>query len=272
MINELSHKNNGASKNTVSNFSSVKSFNTVFVREKKAEALTAEKISNNLILGSLSNFDAARLVPHLDFVFLASGEEIYATDEPNRYVYFPETAVVSDISDLEDGNTIETAMIGHDGASGLCAVLGTNPPLHRAKTTIKGTAWRIKTETLRQEFARGGTLQTRLLDYVNLHINQISQRLVCKSFHLLEKRLCNWLLMLHDRVKTNRLKMTQERAALLLGANRPTITIAAQMLRQKGFIDYSRGGIKILDRRGLEDSACECYSALQLNECGQSLL
>jgi CRP-like cAMP-binding protein len=207
-----------------------------------------------------------RLMPHLDFVFLASGEQICAVGESNHYVYFPETAVVSDISDLEDGNTIETAMIGRDGASGLCAVFGASPPQRRAQTTIKGTAWRIKTETLKQEFARAGTLQTALLDYVNLHIRQISQRLVCKSFHLIEKRLCSWLLMLHDRVENNRLKMTQERAALLLGANRPTITIAAQMLRQKGFINYSRGGIKILDRRGLEDSACECYNALRLDQ------
>ncbi len=266
MINALSRKNNGTSKNTVSEFSSVKSFNTIFVGEKKAEALSAEKISNNRILASLSNFDAARLIPNLDFVFLASGEQIYAAGEENRYVYFPETAVVSDISDLEDGNTIETAMIGPDGASGLCAVLGANPPQHRVQTIIKGNAWRIKTEILKQEFARPGTLQTALLEYINRQISQISQRLVCKSFHLLEKRLCGWLLMLGDRVKTNRLKMTQERLALLLGANRPTITIAAQMLRKKGLIDYSRGGIKILDRAKLEDSACECYDALRLND------
>ena len=115
---------------------------------------------SNRILGSLTDFDAVRLIPHLDFVFLSSGEEIYAAGEPNRYVYFPETAVVSDISDLEDGNTIETAMIGRDGATGLCAILGANPSPHRAETTIKGTAWRIKTETLKQQFARAGMLQT----------------------------------------------------------------------------------------------------------------
>ena len=262
MINALSNKNSDSSKNTVSKFSGISNFRDVSVGVKDKNQ---KEIFANRILNSLSDFDAARLMPHLKFVFLASGEQIYAADEANRYVYFPETAVVSDISDLEDGNTIETAMIGRDGATGLCAILGANPP-HRTQTIIGGNAWQIKTETLRQEFARAGTLQTGLLAYISRQINQTSQRLVCKSFHLIEKRLCNWLLMLRDRVGNNRLKMTQERAALLIGANRPTVTIAAQMLRRKGLIDYSRGGIRILDLPGLENCACECYAALRLND------
>lgn len=272
MGNVTNNKNTDDSKNNASKFAGIVNFNGNFqmVREKNSSKMSglpvkpaAEKISNNRILGSLSDFDAVRLMPYLDFVLLSAGEEIYAAGEPNRYVYFPETAVASDIYDLSDGGTIETAMTGSESAIGLCAILGKYPVTHRIQTIVKGNAWRIKTERLKQEFSRGGEMQTLLLDGINRHINQITQRLVCKSFHLLEKRLCGWLLTLHDRVKKNRFKMTQENIALLLGANRPSITIAALTLRNQGLIDYSRGGIKILDRQGMENSACECYSVLK---------
>lgn len=166
---------------------------------------------------------------------------------------------------MADGSTIETAIIGGEGATGLSSVIGSQPPPHRAQTIVGGHAWRIKTETLKQEFARAGMIQALLLDFFNEYVNQISQRLVCKSFHVLEKRLCSWLLMLHDRVKDNWLMLTQENVALLLGVNRPTVTIAAQTLCNKGLIDYTRGKFYLLDRRGLETSACECYSALLTN-------
>lgn len=274
MINTISSKkndvsNNISSKNGNFDYGSVANGrkNVSKISEFFPNLLPLEKMSNNRILKSLPEHEAGRLLPHLDFVLLEEGKEIYAAGELNPHVYFPETTVISDVSDLKDGNTIETAMVGKDSATGLCAILGLNPTNHRAQTIIKGNAWRIKSEILKQEFNRGGKLQTLLLDCVNRHINQISQRLICKSFHLVEKRLCAWLLMLHDRVGRNRLKLTQENTALLLGANRPTITVTAQLLRSKGFIDYSRGGLIILDRSGLEESACECYQILQLDDC-----
>lgn len=279
MINGLNYKNNNAAaKSASSKISNIGNCGGVGfyaeendakrVKSSSAEssAPTRRNISSNRILGALSDYDAARLMPHLDFVSLTHGAEIHRAGEPNRYVYFPETVVVSYVYDLADGSTIETAMIGSEGATGLCSVLAAHqPPAHRARATVGGSAWRIKAETLKQELARGGKIQTMLFAFMNEHVNQISQRLVCKSFHVVEKRLCSWLLMLHDRVKDNRLTLTQENAALLLGANRPTITIAAQNLRNKRLIDYSRGKFHLLDRRGLENSACECYAVLQTN-------
>lgn len=274
MSSELNNKNPDVSKTVSSKFSDAGSFKTPArnVKESGAKRMfdsfektppRVEKISSNYILGALPDFDAARLIPQLDFVSLAAGAKICTTGEFNRYVYFPETAVASDISDLADGGTIETAMTGREGATGLDAFLGSQPTKHRSQITIGGNAWRIKAEMLKQEFARAGKLQTLLLEYVSRHINQISQRLICKSFHLLENRLCGWLLMLRDRVENNQLILTQENVALLLGANRPSITLAAQTLRHKGLINYSRGGISILDRQGLENSACECYCVLR---------
>lgn len=275
MINGLNYKNNAVAKTVAAKTSTagiaervrpnIEADVTKWSRHSFAETAPAQDISSNRILGALSDFDAARLMPHLDFVVLSHGAEIYLAGELNQYVYFPETAVVSCLSDLEDGNTVETAMIGGEGATGLSSIFSSQPPTHRAQVTVGGNAWRIKTCVLKQEFARGGKIQTLLLGFLNDYINQISQRLVCKSFHVIEKRLCSWLLMLDDRVKHNQLILTQENAALLLGANRPTITIAAQTLRNKGLIDYARGKFHLLDRRGLEVSACECYSVLQTN-------
>lgn len=267
MINGINYKNNGVSKfSSIGNHnirSNVKENDARWSPHASAETSSIRNILRNRIIGSLSDYDAARLMPHLDFVLLSQGEEIYPAGEYNRYVLFPETAVVSYLYDLEDGSAMETAMIGSEGATGLCAVFGSEPTTHRARITVGGNAWRIKTEILKQEFARGGKIQAMLLAYMNEHINQVSQRFVCKSFHIIEKRLCSWLLMLHDRLQNNQLMLTQENAALLLGTNRPTITIAAQTLRNKGLIDYTRGKFTLLDREGLENSACECYFVLQ---------
>ena len=218
---------------------------------------------NNHLLASQSETGFARLLPYMEDVSFSNGEYLYQFHQRNDYVYFPETAVISHLHNLADGRTIEIAMIGIEGASGLCSVFSPQPPTHCAQATVGGNAMRIKTEVLRQEFARGEKLQSLMLDYINSHINQISQRIVCESFHLIEERLCSWLLMLYERVQKNHWQITHEQISLLLGANRPSITHAARTLRKKGFIDYTRGKFYILNSQGLKSGACECYSALQ---------
>jgi len=218
---------------------------------------------NNHLLALQSEKGFTRLLPHLEDISFSNGEYLYQLDEHNDYVYFPETAIISHLHNLADGKTVEIAMIGREGASGLCSVFSSQPPAHCAQVTVGGNAVRIKTEILKQEFARGGKLQSLLLNYINSHIVQISQRIVCESFHLIEERLCSWLLMLCERAQKNQWQITHEQISLLLGVNRPTVTHAAKTLREKGFIDYTRGKFYILDCQGLESGACECYSALQ---------
>lgn len=229
------------------------------------DAAQTRKFLSNYILTSQSDFDFARLLPHLETVTLSAGKELHGSGERSQYVYFPETAVISNLYTLVDGSTIEVAMIGREGATDLSEIFGSQASAHWAQVAVGGTALQIKTETLKQEFKRGGRIQMMLLDYVNSHIAQISQRVVCKSFHIIEKRLCSWLLMLHDRVRKNQLPLTQEQISLFLGVHRPSVTLVAQTLRDKNLIDYTRGKVHILDRQGLENSACECYSVVQSN-------
>ena len=229
----------------------------------KIKKFRRKEFGLNHLLASQSESDFARLMPHSENILFSGGEYLYQSDEHNKYVYFPETAVISHLCTLADGKTVEIAMVGREGASGLCAVLGLQPSMHCAQITVAGSAIRIKTEILKREFERGGKLQTLLLNYINTHISQISQGIVCKSFHFIEERLCSWLLMLHDRAQSSQWQMTHEQISLFLGVNRPTLTHAAKHLREKGFIDYSRGKFLILNRQGLEFGACECYSAVQ---------
>jgi CRP-like cAMP-binding protein len=230
----------------------------------KTGFFTAQEINvDNRILNSLPQFDLVRLTPHLEYLYLTAGKTLYQPSKSIDYIYFPETAVISNISDLEDGNTIETAMVGNEGMTGVSSLLGAETPVQRSQVIIKGAAWRIKTDILKEGLSKPGTLQTLIFDYLNNHMNQISQRLICKSFHMIEQRLCSWLLMLQDRSTAKELLVTHESTALLLGSQRPSISLAAQLLRKKGLIDYSRGGVIIRNREKMEHLACECYTVYQ---------
>jgi len=269
MINEIK---NTTGKQTIVHplFSKIGDFKGIGVAVKEAKALPInaaqiKKFLSNYILAAQTDYDFARLLPHLETVTLASGKQLHSSGEACSYVYFPETAVVSNLYTLVDGSTIEVAMVGREGATDLSEIFGSQPSLHWSQVAIGGTALRIKTEILKDEFNRGGRIQTSLLSYLNLHIAQISQRVVCKSFHTIEKRLSSWLLMLTDRVRKNQLPLTQEQISLFLGVHRPSVTLVAQTLREKNLIDYARGKILILDRKGLESAACECYSVVQNN-------
>lgn len=273
MINGIKNGNGRRNGNGKTNFPTLGTFGKAEINAKAVEAdrlnhLSGEaarikKFLTNFILTSQSDFDFARLLPHLETVSLKGGEHLHSAGEQSRYVYFPETAVISNLYTLADGNTIEVAMIGREGASEMCAVFGAQPPAHWTQVAVGGAASRIRADVLSRQFAFGGKIQTSLLGYVNSHITQISQRVACKSFHIIEKRFCSWLLMLHDRVGQNQIAMTQEQISLFLGVHRPSVTLVAQALREKGLIDYSRGKIHILDRAGLESSACECYQMIR---------
>ena len=121
----------------------------------------------------------------------------------------------------------------------------------------------MKARVLHEEFARGGPFQGLLLRYTQALITQISQTAVCNRLHSVEKRLCRWLLLSHDRVRSDELLMTQEFISNMLGGRRESVTVAAGRLQDAGLIQYARGQIRILDRKGLEATACECYQIVR---------
>jgi Crp-like helix-turn-helix protein len=219
--------------------------------------------SPNHLLSSLSREDYARLAPHLHTVKLSLGDVVGRTPGEFSFAYFPTTCVVSLICDMEDGATAEVALTGNDGVLGTSLFLGGNTTTNRAIVGIAGEAQRMDARILREQFTRGGTFQRVLLRYTEALITQISLTAACNRMHKLEKRLCRWLLLIHDRATSNEFVMTQEFIANMLGGRRETVTVAAGHLQDAGLIHYTRGRLRIVDRKGLENSVCECYRAVR---------
>jgi CRP-like cAMP-binding protein len=179
------------------------------------------------------------------------------------YVYFPTTSIVSLVYTMEDGATVEMGLAGSDGVVGIALFLGGDTTPNRAVVQIAGGALRMPAQVLQEEFKRGSSLQLLLLRYTRALITQISQTAVCNRLHSVEQRLCRWLLLTHDRVKVNELQLTQEFIANMLGVRREGVTHAACHLQAAGLIQYARGRITILDRKGLEATVCECYRVVK---------
>ena len=227
-------------------------------------AATNESLPNgarfeNRILSRLHEADFKRIEPILESVALAAGENIYQPEDPIRFVYFPETAVVSQFYILEDGRTMETAMVGREGATGHCALFGAGAAECFSQASVAGAAHRINAEILKLEFARGGSLRERLLEFASRYVAQISRGVVCNNYHSVERRFCTWLLMLCDRRGARRLDLTHSQIANYLGVHRPSFTHIAKNLREKEIINYTRGFLIVTNRDALLKSACDCY-------------
>ncbi|WP_317891091.1 Crp/Fnr family transcriptional regulator [Edaphobacter bradus] len=224
-------------------------------------ALGTQDPIGNRLLWSLSEEEYVRL--HLEHATLKLGQVLYECGERIDYAYFPTTCVVSCLYTMQDGSTAEMALAGNEGVIGVALFLGGGNIPHRAVAQIGGHALKMPAKVLQEEFARGGTFQRTLLRYTQALITQISQTAVCNRLHPIEQRLCRWLLLCHNRVYGSEILMTQEFIANLVGGRRESVTVAAGRLQDAGLIHYSRGHIKVLDRKGLEATVCECYSIVE---------
>lgn len=185
--------------------------------------------------------------------------------EPGRRVeqaYFPIHGVVSLLTVTGDGTGIQNAMVGWDGMLPVCVALGGDVSGQKAVVQVAGTALAIGTVRLQQQMNATPVLERALLSYVQTQFNAMTQTAVCNGLHLLERRCARWLLMAHDRVSGNEIRITHGALARLLGARRPGITVAAHALQEQGLIAYRHGTVLVRNRRGLEATACECYRAM----------
>ncbi|HEX8493999.1 MAG TPA: Crp/Fnr family transcriptional regulator [Pyrinomonadaceae bacterium] len=219
--------------------------------------------SRNRILAALPDEEYARLLPHLEQVSVELSEILFRPDDVLRYVYFPETCIISLLTDLSDGYGIEVGLVGKEGMAGVSIALGSDKEPKVATVQGAGTLLRLKASVLRDETRRGGMLQAYLLRYTHALMAQISQSVVCNIRHPIEGRLARWMLMYHDRVGKDEFKLTHEFIANMLGIRRAGVSMVANKLKRAGLIDYYRGLIKILDRQGLEDMTCECYPVVK---------
>ena len=217
----------------------------------------------NHLLATLPPEDYARLEPHLEMVPMPLGKVLYESGVQMRQVYFPTTSIVSMLYVMEDGASAEIAIVGHEGIVGISLFMGGETTPSRAVVQSAGEAYQLPGRILKTEFERGGSLQHLLLRYTQALLTQMAQTAVCNRHHTLDQQFCRWLLLSMDRLPSNKLIMTQELIANMLGVRREGVTEAAGNVQRAGLIEYRRGEITVLDRPGLEARVCECYAVVK---------
>lgn len=211
----------------------------------------------NALLARLPAGERDRL--RLERVPMAVRDPVYEVNGPVAHVYFPLTGMFSLLVVMSDDLAVEAATVGNEGMVGLAVFLGADTSPHRAFAQVPGEALRATADVFRAEVGRGGALDAVMKRYNQALVNQMSYSVACNRLHTVEERMCRWLLMTQDRIGGDRFPLTQEFLAQMLGVRRPTVTVTAGVLQNAGYIAYTRGQVIVLDRTGLEESACECY-------------
>jgi CRP-like cAMP-binding protein len=219
--------------------------------------------SRNQLIRSMSAADRERLAAHFVEQTAQFKQPLLEQDQPITHVYFVESGVMSVVTDMEDGETIETGTIGNEGFVGLPTVLGVSVSSSRVFCQIPGVVLRVPAAVIADELKNGTQWFRLLLRYANFVTAMTAQHAACNRMHAVESRMARWLLMTHDRVDGDDFPLTQEFLAMMLGVARPTVNIVGATLQKAGFIKYSRGRVTVLDRTGLESASCECYRRIR---------
>jgi len=217
----------------------------------------------NHLLAALPAEVQGRLFPNLELIDMPYGKVLYESGDTMQYVYFPIDSIVSLLYVMENGASAEVSVVGNEGFVGIALLMGGDSTPSQAMVQSAGHAYRLHSEILKSEFARGAGLQFVLLRYTQALMTQMSQTALCYRHHSVEKQLCRWLLLSLDRLPSNQLDMTQELIANMLGVRREGVTEAARRLQGAGMIRYRRGCITVLDREKLEAHVCECYAVVR---------
>jgi CRP-like cAMP-binding protein len=217
----------------------------------------------NHLLAALPAEVQTRLFPYMKLVTLPLGKVLYESGDTMHHVYFPIDSIVSLLYVMQDGASAEISVVGNDGLIGISLFMGGESTPSRAIVQSAGTAWQLPGQRLKDEFNLHGALLQLMLRYTQALITQMAQTAVCNRHHTIDQQLCRWLLLSLDRLPSNRLAMTQELIANMLGVRREGVTEAASKLQKLGVIEYSRGKITVLDRAHLERLSCECYAVVR---------
>ena len=232
------------------------------VREGERTSPQGKPVCNRILL-ALPDNEFRSIRPRLEFLPLPHHRLLY---EPNRkidFLYFPNRGLISLVIVMEDGKTVEVAVLGREGFAGVPAVFGLTRSTVREVVQIAGDGFKIKAAAFRQALRSSPLLQAALGRYAVVLAMQISQTAACNRLHDIERRLARWLLMAQDRVDDGVVPITHDFLATMLGTDRPSVSVAAASLQRKEIIDYTRGTVRILNRKNLEASACECYQTIQ---------
>jgi CRP-like cAMP-binding protein len=216
-------------------------------------------VRSNLLLDSLPPGQRKILLARMEPISLPIGTMLYNSGEQPEYAHFMTSGIASIVTFMADGAGAEVGLIGREGVVEGINLLGSASPPTTAFIQVEGSALRMPFEELRKEVLRPGVLFRRILEFVQCHGFMLSQLAACNGLHEVEERLARWLLMVQDRMQSEHFYLTQEFLAEMLGIRRTSVSGAAGNLQKRGLIAYRRGHIQVLNRKDLEETACECY-------------
>jgi CRP-like cAMP-binding protein len=222
--------------------------------------LEDDSLANKILL-ALPRATLQRISPHLELVSLQQGQVIYHPEARIQKIYFINRGLVSLVRSMRDGRSMEIGAIGIEGVAGLGALFGIPEATLESVVQLPGTALCGNPDIIR-EVGKGRYFESLLQRYYHLVVSQIAQTAACNHLHTLQERCCRWLLIAHDSARADNFPLTHEFLATMLGAQRAGVSIAANALARAGLIHYVRGRMRIMNRRGLEAAACECYATI----------
>ena len=219
--------------------------------------------SPNRLLASLPADAFSAISPYLKIVELKFGDVVAEAGSPIRQVYFPYSGVISLVVELDVGAMIETAMVGHDGVLNAAPALDGKVSLNKGIVQVAGSAGTIEVNRFRRLANEFEPFRSLLIRHEQVLFAQSQQSAACNASHSVEARMCRWLLYMRDLAGSDDLILTQEFLAQMLSVRRPSVSIIASPLQKAGLIKYSRGHMRLLDVKGLEKRACECYGTVK---------
>jgi CRP-like cAMP-binding protein len=224
---------------------------------------TAGKQVSNLILLSISDSNYSSLRPHLEYVSLPNHLVLHEAGGKLEFAYFPNRGLISLVVVMKNGRTAEAGIVGNEGFTGTLAAVGLSRSPLQAVVQVTGDGFRVEVGALQSTLESAPHLQVMLSRYAIVLGMQVAQTAACNRLHDIEQRLARWLLMTQDRVDSGSLPITHDFLATMLGTDRPTVSLAAGVLQRKELIEYTRGAVRIVNRKKLEDATCECYGVIR---------
>jgi CRP-like cAMP-binding protein len=229
--------------------------------ETRAEPRHVDPLENHL-LAALSDREFNRIAPGLEPVHLARPTELEGANEQIEFVYFPTSGVASIVAIDQGGESVDTAMIGREGMTGLPVFLGTGQTPMRTIVQVPLTAVRLRSDLLRKELELDGGLVRLLQRHAQVVMVTMAQLILCNRIHRLDQRAARWLLQVDERVEEGPFRVTQDFLAQMIGVQRPALSVAMRQFKDAGLVTYSRGQISIADHDGLMARSCGCIKVI----------
>jgi CRP-like cAMP-binding protein len=220
-------------------------------------------VRKNYLLAALPKATLQRWLPQLEAVDMPLGQVLYEAGTTLGHVYFPTTAVVSLLYVMDDGDSAEIAVVGNDGLVGISLFMGGGSTPSRALVQNGGKGYRMRAELVQHAFENSKPVLHLFLRYTQALITQMTQSAACNKHHSLDQQLCRWLLLTLDRYEGNKLTMTKQLIANMLGTSSKKMRNGADKLQEEGLISYAKGCITVSDRPGVEKRSCECYQVVK---------